>query len=314
MAGTEATPTDAGASVDAPTSADDDAKEFDAAFEEFAAVDDTETAPPPDPAEKPADAPAPAEGSEEPAKIEDPPAAPEGAAADIWADATPEQRAAFEAAQQENRSHRGRASFLDIQQAQIAAKQPAAAPAAGPDAAPATDEQFTNFESEYPEVAGPIKARYDAQLDAQAGQIAALEQRISGISDVQVQEAIGDQIALLEQRHPTWNALTSTPEFETWVNAQPRFVQEGFVRNGETVVDGEEAARLMDLYVDQQPAPDPAAGSPEPAAEDTTSGKATRRQRRLDSAVTTESAQAGPGAGPPEGDFDAAFDHFARLP
>ncbi len=30
--------------------------------------------------------------------------------------------------------------------------------------------------------------------------------------------------------------------------------------------------------------------------------------------LTTESGQAGPGAGPPEGDFDAAFDHFAKQP
>ncbi len=326
MAGTESTPTDAAAPVDAPISVDDDAKEFDAAFEEFAAVDDTETTPPPDPAEKPADAPAPADGPEEPAKtVEDPPAAPEGAAPDIWAAATPEQRTAFQAvqqenqaAQQENRSHRGRASFLDIQEAQQNAVQPpAASPAAGPAAAadadaPATDEQFTNFESDYPEVAGPIKARYDPRYDAQEAKITALERRLSGISDVQMNEAIGGELTVLEQRHPTWHAMTSTPEFETWVNAQPRYVQEGFVRNGNIVVDGEEAASLIDLYVDQQKAP--AADDANPAVEDKSTGKATRRQRRLESAVSAETSQAGPGSGPPEGDFDAAFDHFARQP
>ncbi len=295
MAGTESTPTDAAAPVDAPISVDDDAKEFDAAFEEFAAVDDTETTPPPDPAEKPADAPAPADGPEEPAKtVEDPPAAPEGAAPDIWAAATPEQRTAFQAVQPP-------------------AASPAAGPAAAADAAaPATDEQFTNFESDYPEVAGPIKARYDPRYDAQEAKITALERRLSGISDVQMNEAIGGELTVLEQRHPTWHAMTSTPEFETWVNAQPRYVQEGFVRNGNIVVDGEEAASLIDLYVDQQKAP--AADDANPAVEDKSTGKATRRQRRLESAVSAETSQAGPGSGPPEGDFDAAFDHFARQP
>lgn len=306
MAGTEPAQTEADAPVDP---ASDDGKDFDAAFEEFAAADDTEPAPE---KEEPAGAPAPADGPDEPAKTIEEPAAPEGAAPDIWADATPEQLAAFQAAQQENRSHRGRASALDIREAQIAAAQkPAAVPAAGePVVEPATDEKFETFETEYPEVAGPIKARYDARHEQQEAKIAALEQTVAGISTIQANEATGDELAVLEQRHPTWHALTSTPQFETWVNGQPRFVQEGFVRNGTTVVDGEEAASLMDLYVDQQKAPTAAA----PAAEDKTSGKATRRQRRLDSAVTAEKSQAGPGSGPPEGDYDAAFEHYARQP
>ncbi len=93
-------------------------------------------------------------------------------------------------------------------------------------------------------------------------------------------------------------------------------MQEGFARNGTAIVDGLEATALIDLFKEGRADPAPPEAEPKPAQEtkDTTNGKATRRARRLESAVTTESGQAGPGAGPPEGDFDAAFDHYAAKP
>ncbi len=139
-----------------------------------------------------------------------------------------------------------------------------------------------------------------------------LRGQVTGITDGQLQDAIDNEEALLVQRHPDWKQLTESEDFSAWLQDQPRYVQEGFVRNGTAIVDGQEAASLIDLFKGVQA---PVEGdNAAPKDTEIPSGQAKRRQRRLKSAVTTESGQAGPGAGPPEGDFDAAFDHFARQP
>ena len=310
---------------------------FEAAFEEFAGVDDTATVSPPAEGRKdegqplagePAVAPEKTEktettdqatsGEQSPGADE---AAPDGAAEakDIWADATPEQRAAFEAAQTDAKTHRNRASAQNRKIADLmSAPKPAAQPAADKDADTATtteaDKNWEQFDGEYPEVAGPVAARMDRQdkeIAALKSENADLKGRVTGITDVQEQDAINNEEALLVQRHPDWEQLTASDEFSAWLPDQPRYVQEGFARNGTAIVDGQEAASLIDLFKDDQA---PAAEGQKPAKDTTTHGKATRRQRRLESAVQTESGQAGPGAGPPEGDFDAAFEHFAALP
>ena len=138
-----------------------------------------------------------------------------------------------------------------------------------------------------------------------------LRGRVTGITDAQTRDATNTEEALLVQRHPDWEQLTTSEAFNAWFPGQPRYVQEGFARNGTAIVDGQEAASLIDLFKDSQA---PSAEGTKPTKDTTTHGKATRRQRRLESAVQTESGQAGPGAGPPEGDFDASWDHFAALP
>ncbi len=318
MAGTEKASTEATAPVeDAPAEKTSD-EEFADAFEEFAAEDDTE-----------ADAPAPgAEVDEKPAaaepeKTDDPApaeAAPEGAAEtpDIWGDATPEQKAAFEAATHETASNRNRASAQNRKIAELmAAAQPAAAPAAAP-AADVTEEakpteKWEKFDEEYPEVAGPVRELF-AEIRAENAEIraknAALESRVTGITDVQVQDALDSEEAVLLQRHPDWDAVRQSDAFKAWYPDQPRYVQEGLARNGDFIVDGQEAASLIDLFKGGGAAPEP---TPAPKTTET-NGKVARRQRRMESAVTSESGQAGPGAGPPSDDFDAAFEHFAKQP
>lgn len=298
---------------------------FDEHFDEFAKKDETDaadatTAPPiEDDVDKAA---APAETAGKPDEEPAPAAAGESTKKDIWADATPEQKAAFEAADHENASHRTRASaqnrkITELMAASKPAAEPAAAPAADPAATKETDEKWAQFKEDYPEVAGPLADRMDRQdkeIAGLRGENENLRGQVTGITDAQAQASTNTEEAMLEQRHPEWEKLTASEEFVAWLPDQPRYVQEGFVRNGNTIIDGQEAADLMDLFTNSQ---EPAAQTPEAGAKpatDTNNGKATRRQRRLESAVSTEPGQAGPGAGPPEGDFDAAFDHFARQP
>ncbi len=293
--------------LDEPSTSEE---EFADAFEEFAAGDDGET-------ENEGEGP-PQEAAHEDEEGE---AAPQEGAAeqpDIWADATPEQRAAFEAAQHENSSNRERVQAQNRKISDLLS-QPGAAQPAAPVSKPATteegdpvaNEEWEKFEEEYPEVAGPISKRYGNELAELKAENAKLRGEVSGINHIQRQEAIDTEEAVLLDRHPDWKAETSTPEFSEWLPNQPRYVQDGFQRNGDTISDGDEAASLMDLFkADMAP---PAGQAPaEPRKEPT--GKAKRRAARLTSAVSTESGQAGPGAGPPEGDFDSAFEHYAAQP
>lgn len=307
-------------------------EEFGEHFAEFASADDTESAAAPaspGPEEK-AGADAPAEpvkpttdddstpGEEPPGAA---PAASDDAAEtpDIWANATPEQKAAVAALEQENKSNRGRLSALDRQRR----RKPAAAAPAAPAPAPAEpapeepDENWEQFKKDYPEIAAPLEKRYEGRLSALAAENAGLKEQITGIGENQAQQVIDQEEAVLLGRHPDWEELTAKDDFVDWLQQQPRYVQEGFARNGTAIVDGDEAASLLDLFTGKntaEAAPAPNTPAPAtPAAKDTSSnGKGSRRQRRLESAVTTQGGQAGPGAGPPNDDFDAAFDHFAK--
>jgi hypothetical protein len=160
-----------------------------AAFDEFAA-DDTGTDAVTPPAEgraedDKADAAASAETTDQAAadddKSDDPAdaAAPKDAAetADIWADATPEQKAAFEAADHENQSHRTRASAQNRKIAQLMPAPPSAADKAAEPTAPAgTDEDWERFKDLYREMKGLDGGAARPQIVEDFNQIVALDQ------------------------------------------------------------------------------------------------------------------------------------------
>ena len=222
-------------------------------------------------------------------------AAPKDAAKDddIWADATPEQRAAHEAALQENKSHRGRASAEDRRRHadDLQAKKAIAERAAKEPATPETAEDYEQFKTEYPEVAGPVEARF-ARLEAENAE---LRSRVTNLDATQLSAAIDSEEALLEQRHPEWRTFTASKEFSDWLTEQPRYIQEGLARNGDAIVDGLEAASLLDMFTG--PTNDPASETPtegNPAPKGTgKNGIDSRRQRRLQSAVTTQGGKPG---------------------
>lgn len=230
---------------------------------------------------------------------------------DIWANAPAEARAAYEAAQRDlvalqhyKRSNEGRVAAFQRRIAELeqAAPKPAQGQQqTGAENAPAylQSEEFKRFQEDYPEVAGPIAAI----LQAQAQQIENLNQTFSGLSQEQQERVLAEQETLLAGQHPDWLEVTSSPSFGEWVAKQPRFVQEGIVRNGHGIVDGDEAARILSLYkADTGATQLPATG-----------GKSTieaRRKRQLQSATSVPSRGPGAASGPPD-DFEAAFNHYA---
>lgn len=244
----------------------------------------------------------------EPAPVSEPdPAAP---AADIWANATPEQKAAFEAAQADAaekekrlRSSYGRVSAL---QRKINAAQPSR------EASNARDE-IAGIRNDYPEIAEPLtKAldKIDGKLDhlskAETSDVEAARTELAGIVE---QEA-----SRLAARHPDYVAVLKAngPAFKAWVDDQPLRIRQAAVRNAENIFDADGAIEVVEgfkkhLGLDKAPAPAPTpAPAPSPASQPTLDD---RRQRQIAASASPQRSggRATVSGIPAEGDEDAIW-------
>lgn len=249
------------------------------------------------------------------------------AEADPFANATPEQKAAYEAAQeriqkleQSERSNRGRLSAL---QRKIDQGQQGAPAQAG--AAPSTEgaggvegdtegflasEEWKSFSEEYPEVASPLASvigRLESQLAHQNKELAA-------IGDDRRQSALEEQAERLAEDYPKWQEEVADPGFVDWVHTQPRHIQEAAYRNAEQIVDAQEAADVIGRFKAYRSEQQPDNARPESGGTTKTQGSDKRRQRQLESASTTRSRGPGAASGIPEdGDEQQIWNQFDAM-
>lgn len=252
---------------------------------------------------------------------------------DIWAAAAPEQRAAFEAAQQqlarlehENRSNRGRIAALQRQTAAAPRQAASAEAAAGRDAGSGTgdflaSDDWKSFEKEYPEVAGPL-GKVVGALEQKATRF---EKELSAIGDDRRQQALDEQGSLLTGQHPDWQQVVggNQDSFRSWLDHQPRHVRDAAVRNAEEVVDAEEAADVVGRFkaflaarqngtggdrgsADERPLQ---GGNGNHQAQQPLSDK---RKRQLESASTARSRGPGAATGIPD-DEEGAWKAFEKM-
>lgn len=251
---------------------------------------------------------------------------------DVWANATPEQRAAFEAAEaarkkleQAERSNRGRLSALQRQINELT-QQPKPAPAAGKgeqdqdrdaDGFLASDD-WKSFEGEYPEVAGPL-GKLIGNLQEQ---ITRQDKELSAIGDDRRQSAMEEQATLLADSHPDWQDVTSDSRIVEWANAQPRHIREALMRNANDIVDAEEAADVVGRFKDYLQSVD--GGGNAQQQQDTpradggrgngNKAQAGKRQRQLESATTARSRGPGAASGISEdGDPETIWRQFDEM-
>lgn len=245
---------------------------------------------------------------------------------DIWANATPEQKAEIERLRHSEASQRGRVSALMRQQNQRS--QPPA-PAAGADGkhegatSPFEDPEFQTLEKDYPEIAGPVKKLVGSMMAENAN----LKKELSSFSDERRQEYYNSQVDVLNDAHPGWTDITGSDAFSDWLDGQPEYVRQAAVRNGETIVDGAEAAHLIGQFKAQTgyaapPAKNGKADEPgadkdadtKPNASKTPKTKA-RRSVQLDSAREAPRGTQGIATRsgiPEDGEPEEIFDAFER--
>lgn len=259
-------------------------------------------------------------------------AAPAAAATDIWAKAPAELRAAHEAAlasaNQKYRSdigrqaaHQRRIQLLEeeLERAR-GGKKPAAAdgssaPAADPNApaAPTSLRERPNVKraiEEYPDVVTPL-VEHNEELERR---LVAIESDHTLSVEERKQQTYQAQEAALDAAHPDWRVACNSREFAEWKDTQPQSIKDAIKRNGENVVDAEEAIAMVDAFkahfarTYQPPAPQPAP----PALPQPTSLQARRdAQLRAVTKAPASTAAAMPDGPSNDAGDKALFDHFA---
>lgn len=250
---------------------------------------------------------------------------------DVWVNATPEQRAAFEAAQQQlkkleqsDKSNRGRVSALQ-RQLQELRSQPNQPPRdqQGADDADANEflasDEWKKFAEDYPEVAGPM----GGVISKLQQQVARQDKILGSIGEAEQQSALDAQARALEEQHPDWDQVVTehADAFQEWVYTQPRHIQEAAIRNAQGIVDAEEAADVIGRFKGHlqgqqgngnHSADDPAGnGSRQGNGNDRL---ARRRQRQLKSATAARTRSPGHATGIPEdGDPEVLWQHFEEM-
>lgn len=97
---------------------------------------------------------------------------------------------------------------------------------------------------DYPEIAGPLLDRIDSLTKAVDG----LKAGVGEVQQDRTTAFILRQEALLNEKHPDWMDALGDDRFAGWLQEQPRPVIEAYNRNLKDVVDGPEAAWLVDQW------------------------------------------------------------------
>lgn len=196
-------------------------------------------------------------------------AAPEPAADeiadDLWADADPRLREAFEAnrkklekAEHAVQSQTGRLSHATNQlnqlRAELASKQDKTA--AAPEGEEATDrkERLQQLREEYPDVTAPI-------LDA----IYALEDKVTKLSSKDesreaevVEQLFTDNWNQVAEKHgKDWTGISNSGEFAEWLGRQPSYTQAAVMRNASKIVEPDSVIDVLDRFKAETQKPDP---------------------------------------------------------
>ena len=153
---------------------------------------------------------------------------------------------------------------------------------------------------DYPDIAEGTDSRINKATEPLMQKIAELEQKLTPIEAKQQQDAIGLQYNKLEQEHPDYVEISKDPVFHNWLGTQPLPVRAMIESE-----DASEASYLLKLYKNDK--------GLVPMQEEAPSELKQRREKQL------RQAQNVPSRGgrsqeivPPNDDFEAAFDYFAK--
>lgn len=282
--------------------------EFDQAFDELVAAKtdspstDAETgkeAPSAPPATNEAEP-----GSDESRSKEEAAAQPAPASGeDIWANADPTLKAAYQAAIEE-RDHRlrsvtGRVSALDRELSKLRSQ-----PQGGGGQEPAQQSLKTLLESdkiktirdEYPDL-GPV-------LDTLASVAERVDQVGTTVETATATTAEAAQETALTDKVPNWVELAGNAEFQPWLAQQPRHVREAAARNWDGIVDAEEAADVFERFATLKGLTTGDQGGQQGGGG---GGAPSRRERQQQGSKAASVAGPAAQAAPAE-DYDAAFD------
>jgi hypothetical protein len=240
------------------------------------------------------------------------PAAPVAGDDDIWKDAPPAAKEAYEKLQQEKkqlehetRSHEGRVAARQNRIAELSRqleqmKKPE----------PSGDDPLTQIASDFPELHAPLSKAIES-VNSRAEQVEAAQRgRIeTELKEEQRRyvEEVNAQTEALKQEHPDYLDVikANVDKWTMWVEDQPKAIRDAVARNSDDITDAKAAAQVLSAF---KAFLNPPATAPQP------SPQSDKRQRQI-------GATASPGTGnrqpvvtgiPEDGDPQAIWDAFEK--
>ena len=188
--------------------------------------------------------------------------------ADVWANASPELRAAYEAeqaraaqAEHGRRSAEGRQRALEQRLNAMMAGQertqrtdPAPAkPAPTTGNEPASDDAWSKFEEDFPDVAAPVKGmvgRLEAKLAKLEQENATLKTSVEVVGAERLDATYAAQEDRVRAEHPEFDKISNpndalSSDFSMWLSEQPAYVQRAALENAHVIKDADTANSLI---------------------------------------------------------------------
>jgi hypothetical protein len=149
---------------------------------------------------------------------------------------------------------------------------------------PKSEEELQKWASEYPDVAKIVETIAIKKAKEQSADI---ETRLKQIDEMQLDAMKQKAEAELMRLHPDFDQIRDQDEFHSWVEAQPKWVQQALYEN-ET--DAVSAARAIDLYkADMGIVKKSRKDSDREAARGIATGRSTAPEKSAESGVIRES-------------------------
>lgn len=159
-----------------------------------------------------------------------------------------------------------------------------------------SDAQWETLKEEFPEIAQGIEAKFNA-FDQQLNQrLQQVDQTLAPIRERESQQALEREYQTLSERHPDYQNVAASTEFNQWLEKQPQPVRQ--LIESENAAD---AAYLLDGFKREQGS----SNQPQQPAQKPSPNKALERARSVPRRGTPKQSTIA------EDDYDAAFDHYA---
>lgn len=286
---------------------DNDDQIFEAAFQEATQGTPADQTDPPEP-----DSPQAAE-TEQDQGADSPPEAPESNQPDIWANAPPELRSAYEAERQraerlehQRRSDEGRVATFQRQRDTYRRQLETFTNAATQEdlASYVQSDDWQKAKAEYGDDLNPLFRAVEAMVDVNQK----AQDRFSQLDKVQAEAFERSAESYLTERAPDWKDLLSGGDFLPWLQSQPPHVQALYAHNEAELLDPEEVLDLVGKYrayrfIASPDAPTEPAPQPQPIDQ--------KRAVQLDGSRTVRSRQPELN-GDASDDFEGYFNQAAR--
>ena len=113
------------------------------------------------------------------------------------------------------------------------------------------DPEWETFETDYPEVAGPMK-KFLEPLTNKVSTLEADNKRLATalqtVGEDRLESAAEAEEAKVKEVHPDYEDIANSDDFIAWAQTQPDMIYAGITANAKQIVDSSSVSKILDLY------------------------------------------------------------------